>query len=75
MDSNMDQLFCVLGGPTAAGIPIEHEIPYRTERGLLRDPGGRSPALAHWHLHFQKGKVEAEGGVTSRLSAARHLGL
>jgi hypothetical protein len=63
MDANVDQLFCVLDRPTAAGIRLEHEIPCRAEWRLLRDPRGGDPALGHWYLHFQKGKVEAEDGM------------
>src|SRR6476661_1165434 len=66
MDANVDQLCCVLDRPTAAGIHLEHEISNRAERRLLRDPGGRGPALAHRHLHFQKRKVEAEDGVSAQ---------
>src|SRR6185369_3730972 len=64
MDANVDQLFCVLDRPTTAGFSLEHEIPNWAEWRLLRDPGGRGPALTHRHLHFQKRKVEAESGMS-----------
>ena len=63
MDANVDQLSCVLDSAAATRIPVEHKVSYWAEWRLLRDLGGRDPALAHWHLHFQEGKVEAEGGM------------
>jgi hypothetical protein len=71
MDADVDQLFCLLDGPTAAGIPLEHKITYRPERRILRDPRSRDSAFARWHLHFQKRKVEAEGGISGYSFARR----
>jgi hypothetical protein len=71
MDANVDQLSCVLDSAAATRIPVEHKISYRAEWRVLRDPGSRSPALAHWHLHFQKGKVEAEDGMSAEKRESR----